>query len=72
MATFRAQFAETDSNMRVAFGYHVETVTSDYEKLNNLPSINTETLIGDKTGDDLHLQNKMDSITNLEINSLFT
>lgn len=70
MATFKVNFAESN-DMNVTFGEHIETVTSDYEKLSNLPSINSVTLIGDKTSSDLSLQDEMDTISNLEIAALF-
>lgn len=70
MATFKVNFTESN-DMNVTFGEHIETVTSDYEKLSNLPSINSVTLIGDKTSSDLSLQDAMDTISNLEIAALF-
>lgn len=70
MATFKVNFTESN-DMNVIFGEHIETVTSDYEKLSNLPSINSVTLIGDKTSSDLSLQDAMDTISNLEIAALF-
>ena len=70
MATFKVNFTESN-DMNVTFGEHIETVTSDYEKLSNLPSINSVTLIGDKTSSDLSLQDEMDTISNLEIAALF-
>lgn len=80
MAQFRINFTDSgnmqvnfsDSNqMDATFGEYVAVVTSDYEKLTNLPSINSVTLLGDKTGPELHLQDEMDTITNLEIEALF-
>ena len=48
---------------------------NDYEKLKNQPSINDVTLIGNKTSEELNLQEKGDypsvRVTNLEIDSLF-
>lgn len=47
-----------------------EVVTSDYEKLNNLPQINNIDLVGNKTAKDLSLQEEMDVLTNLEIEEI--
>ena len=44
----------------------------DYEKLNNLPKINGVTLIGEKKSADLKLQEEMDTISNLDIDKLFS
>lgn len=41
--------------------------TSDYNELINHPYINLVEVIGSKTGPDYGLQNKMDEITNQEI-----
>lgn len=48
-----------------------EVVTSDYEKLNNLPQINNVELTGNKTSEDLGLQEEMREITNLELEEIF-
>ena len=42
----------------------------DYEKLENLPQINSVQLIGNKTGDDLELQDKLELITRAEIRDI--
>lgn len=44
--------------------------TNDYNKLNNKPQINSVELIGNKTSNDLNLQDKMKSLTNMEIEKL--
>lgn len=46
------------------------TATSSYNSLTDKPSINNITLIDNKTGSDLHLQDKMDEITNQEIDNI--
>ena len=46
------------------------TGTTDYNKLINKPQINEVTLVGNKTSEDLHLQDEMDYLTNLEIEEL--
>ena len=47
-----------------------EVVTSDYEKLNNLPQINKVELLGTKTAKDLNLQEEMKPLTNLELEEI--
>lgn len=47
-----------------------EIVTSNYEKLNNLPQINEIKLLGNKTAGDLNLQEKMQALSNLEIEEI--
>lgn len=47
-----------------------EVVTSDYEKLNNLPQINEIELVGNKTAKDLNLQEEMKPLTNLELEEI--
>ncbi len=44
--------------------------TGDYNDLSNKPSINGVTLIGDKTADDLELQEEMDFLTDQEIDQI--
>ena len=48
-----------------------EVVTSDYEKLNNLPQINDVELVGNKTAEELMLQGIMKPLTNLELEEIF-
>lgn len=43
---------------------------SDYEALENQPQINSVTLMGNKTGEDLNLQDKMAEITNQDIDKI--
>lgn len=43
----------------------------NYEKLDNLPEINGNTLIGNKTSKQLGLQDEMEEISNLEILEIF-
>jgi len=44
--------------------------TADYLSLYNLPSINSITLKGDKTGSDLGLQEEMDSLEEADIDRI--
>lgn len=44
--------------------------TSDYEELVNLPSVNNNTLIGNKTGHALGLVDESSTITNSEIDTI--
>lgn len=50
----------------------VEVVTSDYEKLNNLPQINNVELRDNKTSKDLKLQGEMKEFTNIELEAMFS
>lgn len=59
-------------NIDVFFGdgyYNINPITS-YPELDDLPQINEVTLIGNKYSEDLHLQDEMDSLTNMEIEEL--
>ena len=44
--------------------------TSDYNELINHPYINDVEVVGRKTGPDYNLQNKMDEITNQQIDNI--
>lgn len=44
--------------------------TTNYEKLKNKPQINSVELLGDKSSDELGLQDEMEALTNTEIESL--
>lgn len=46
---------------------HIER---DYDKLINQPSINGTTLVGNKTSDEIHVQHKMNRITEQMIDEL--
>lgn len=55
----------------VDFNMDGQTVgTTDYNRLINKPSINAVELIGNKTSDELYLQDKMDTLTNNDIEEL--
>lgn len=59
-------------NVNVLFGdgnYNIQPITS-YEELSDLPQINSVTLIGNKNSSELYLQDKMDALTNFEIEEL--
>lgn len=44
--------------------------TNNYEYLTNKPQINNVTLIGNKTSSQLQLQDKMESLSNMDIEEL--
>lgn len=44
--------------------------TTDYNKLINKPQINSVELIGNKTGEELNLQDKMTAITEQDIDNI--
>lgn len=47
-----------------------EVITSDYEKLNNLPQINEIELVGNKTPKELGLQEEIQALSNFEIEEI--
>ncbi len=59
----------------ISFEIEKNNSDNDYEKLFNQPQINSITLLGNKTGDELNLQEKGDyantRVTNIEIDALF-
>lgn len=44
--------------------------TSNYEHLSNKPKINSIELLGNKTSNDLNLQDKMEALSNMDIENL--
>ena len=72
MIRFDVDFSVNNESFDLDFGEHTETMTTDYEQLVHRPKINTVELIGDKTGPELHLQDEMETISNLEIEALFS
>ena len=77
MATFKMGFEsdpdlkavfEEDAGAKIAkFGEVVEVPTGDYNILINKPKINTVEVVGDKTGDDYNLQNKLIAGDNIKL-----
>lgn len=77
MATFKMGFEsdpdlkavfEEDAGAKIAkFGEVVEVPTGDYNILINKPKINTVEVVGEKTGDDYHLQNKLIAGDNIKL-----
>lgn len=72
----KADFDASDSKLKATLGLINEVevekevpiiIEGDYEALFNKPKINTVTLIGDKSFEDLGLE----SITNTELNEMF-
>lgn len=62
---------QDEKDLRVEFEEEVmEVVTSDYNKLINLPSINQKKLQGNKTLKELGLQEELETISNLEIEKI--
>ena len=56
---FKAKF-KTMNKLDADLGQITKVSTSDYEELYNKPILNGETIIGDKTGEDYHLQDKLE------------
>lgn len=70
MAEFKIDFISETSDLNVdfnddtgfgvdGFGVVTNVVTKDYNKLDNKPTINSVEVVGDKTGPDYRLQNKL-------------
>lgn len=76
MGTFNASFKENtqltagftkEKQLAAEFGSIQKVSTSNYEELYNLPYINSRQIVGNKTGADYNLQDKMDAATVAEI-----
>ena len=69
---FRVSGFNEKSGFRVSgFGETIKVPTaSDYNILSNKPSINEVVLIGNRTSGELHLQDEMDAISNVELAEL--
>lgn len=64
----KAVFKEDDAARVTNFGEVVEVATGDYNVLVNKPKINQVEVIGEKTGDDYYLQNKLTAGENITLN----
>ena len=73
-ATFKDTSQSTarfvDKSMTASFGQTTRVETADYNKLSHKPTINSITVEGDKVGLDYNLQNKMEMITEQEIDDI--
>lgn len=69
---FSVKMESTDGDFSAGFDALQSTAyyENDYEKLDKKPQINAVTLIGNKTGEQLNLQGKMDSLSNFDIEQL--
>lgn len=63
------EIIESESNEIVTFEENTGG-TSNYNYLTNKPQINNIELIGNKTSNDLKLQDQMDALTNMDIENL--
>lgn len=70
MATFKATF-KNSANLKATFGEVQRVSTSNYEELTNKPKINGVELVGNKTSSDIHVQDRMNEITDSQIDELF-
>ena len=77
MANFKATFSQSEGmkatfsssgTMAADFGSVVQVHSDDYEDLRNKPTINSVEVVGDKTGDDYQLQNKLTAGENITLN----
>lgn len=69
MGSFKASFRSGDT-FNASFGNVQMVHTDNYEDLYNQPQINDVTLIGNKTGEQLNLQDKMDVLSQTEIEKI--
>ena len=58
-------------NITVLYVVNKEDIPKSYEALDDLPLINSNIVIGNKSSEQLGLQDKMDSLTNQEIDEMF-
>ena len=68
-SAFKAKF-RTEGNLSAGFGNVYEIHTDDYNDLINKPTINAVTVEGHKTGPDYRLQNKMEILSQQEIEKI--
>lgn len=77
MANFKATFSQSEGmkatfsssgTMAADFGSVVQVHSDDYEDLRNKPTINSVEVVGDKSGDDYQLQNKLTAGENITLN----
>lgn len=64
-----ADFIDAEQ-INATFGEVIKVTTGDYEELSNKPKINNVEVIGSKDGEEYKLQNKMDEITEQEIDNI--
>ena len=64
-----AKFLDAEQ-INATFGEVIRVATGNYEELNNKPKINNVEVIGSKDGEEYKLQNKMDEITEQEIDNI--
>ena len=69
---FSVKMEETEGEFSASFDSLQSTAyyENDYNNLDHKPQINSVTLIGNKTGEQLNLQAKMDTLTNMDIERL--
>ena len=70
MATFNAVFTESGGTFGAKFDASQTVESGDYNVLSNKPKINGVELIGDKSGPELKLQNKMDVLSQTDIEKI--
>ena len=77
MSNFKATFSQSEwmkatfsssGTMAADFGSVVQVHSDDYEDIRNKPTINSVEVVGDKSGDDYHLQNKLTAGENITLN----
>ena len=77
MANFKSTFSQSEGmkatfsssgTMAADFGSVVQVHSDDYEDIRNKPTINSVEVVGDKSGDDYQLQNKLTAGENITLN----
>lgn len=66
----QAIFQEEGEIGSSSYGEYTRIVENDYDELIHKPQINSVELTGDKTSEDLHLQEAMNNLSNEEIEAL--
>lgn len=69
MADFNMTF-QTSENMSASFGVTSVVETGNYNNLGNKPQINDIEVVGNKTGADYNLQEKMEALTVQEVQAI--
>lgn len=66
----KGNISTTNKNVKGSLSLPERVSTGDYNELVNKPQINSVELIGNKTGPELRLQNKMDTLSVQDIEKI--
>ena len=67
----KPEYDSVTLSVNVSVLYFGSSISGDYEKLSNLPKINSVTLLGNKELSDLGIQEEMESLKNSDIDDIF-